>query len=62
MKTKDVVEFLGGVRKAAEALGISTQAIYNWGEEVPPMRQAHVQLVTRGKFKMDKPAYGSKQS
>lgn len=54
MKTADVVEHFGGVRQAAEALGISTQAIYGWGEEVPAMRQPHIQVVTKGKLKMSK--------
>lgn len=54
MKTKDVVEHFGGVRKAADALGISTQAIYSWGDEVPIMRQPHIQIVTGGRLKMDR--------
>jgi hypothetical protein len=54
MKTKAVIEYFGGVRQAAEALNLSTQAIYGWGEEVPAPRQAHVQLATKGKIKMDK--------
>jgi hypothetical protein len=54
MKTKAVIEYFGGVRQAAEALNLSTQAIYGWGDDVPAARQAHVQLATRGKVKMDK--------
>lgn len=54
MKTAAVVEHFGGVRQAAEALGISTQAIYSWGEDVPAMRQPHIQILTKGKLKMSK--------
>ncbi len=54
MKTKDVIEHFGGYRQAAEALGITTQAIYRWGDEVPAMRQPHIQIVTKGKLKMSK--------
>lgn len=54
MKTKDVIDHYGGVRQAAQALGISTQAIYGWGEDVPPMRQPHIQVLTNGKLKMVK--------
>ena len=54
MKTKDVTDYFGGVRKAAEALGVTTQAIYAWGEDVPQMRQPHIQIVTNGKLKMSK--------
>ncbi len=52
MKTAEVLKHFGGVRQAAEALGISTQAVYSWGEEVPAMRQPHIQVVTNGKLKM----------
>lgn len=54
MKTKDVIDHFGGYRQAAAALGITTQAIYAWGEDVPPMRQPHIQIVTKGKLKMGK--------
>lgn len=60
MKTKAVIEHFGGVRQAAEALSLSTQAIYGWGEDVPTPRQAHVELATKGKIKRDKPVYGGK--
>ena len=58
MKTQAVIDYFGGVRQAAEALDISTQAIYSWGDDVPKPRQAHVELATKGKVKRDKPAYG----
>ena len=60
MKTSDVIEFFGGTRQAAEALDVSTQAIYAWGDEVPKSRQAHVELASKGKIKRDKPVYGVK--
>jgi hypothetical protein len=60
MKTSDVIEFFGDVRQTAEALSMSTQAIYSWGEEVPKARQAHVELASKGKIKRDKPVYGAK--
>jgi hypothetical protein len=60
MKTADVIEFFGDVRQTAEALSMSTQAIYSWGEEVPKARQAHVELASKGKIKRDKPVYGGK--
>lgn len=60
MKTAAVIEFFGGTRQAAEALDVSTQAIYAWGVDVPKQRQAHVELATKGKIKRDKPVYGSK--
>lgn len=60
MKTADVIEFFGDVRQTAEALSMSTQAIYSWGEDVPKARQAHVELASKGKIKRDKPVYGGK--
>lgn len=54
MKTQDVINFFGGAREAAEALGLSTQAIYQWGTDVPRTRQAHIELATKGKVKRDK--------
>lgn len=54
MKTKAVIDHFGSARKAAQALDISTQAIYGWGEEVPQSRQAHIELATKGKVKRDK--------
>lgn len=59
MKAQDVFDHFGGIRPAAEALGMTTQALYQWGDEVPKTRQAHVELVTKGKVKRDKPAYGA---
>lgn len=38
MKTKDAVEAAGGVRQLAELLGIWPQSVYEWGEDVPPLR------------------------
>lgn len=39
MKTIDAISKAGGIHKLAELLGISVQAIYQWGEEVPKLRQ-----------------------
>lgn len=55
MKTKDVIDHFGGVRQAAEALCISPAAVYQWGEDVPRARQAHVELATKGKIKRKRP-------
>lgn len=54
MKTADVLKFFGGARKTAEALGLSAAAVYQWDEDVPKTRQAHVEALTRGKIKRAK--------
>lgn len=38
MKTEDAISYFGSVRKLAAALGLSVQAIYAWGDDVPPLR------------------------
>lgn len=60
MKTQDVIDYFGGVRQTAEALGMTSAAVYLWKDEVPKTRQAHVEALTKGKIKRDKPVYGVK--
>jgi len=38
MDTETVVKLAGGIRKLAALLGITTQAVYLWGDKVPPLR------------------------
>ena len=39
MTTREAIAMFGGsARKMAEALGISTSAVYQWGATVPPRR------------------------
>jgi len=39
MKTSDALQaFNGSARELAEALGITREAVYQWGETVPPLR------------------------
>lgn len=58
MKTQDVIDYFGGVRQTADALGMTAAAVYLWKDEVPKTRQAHVEAATKGKIKRDKPVYG----
>jgi len=44
--TKDeAIKAFGGTRKLAEALGISEQAIHQWGEMVPELRVYQIKVV-----------------
>lgn len=43
----EVVEFFGGRRALAEALGISQPAISMWGDHVPKGRLEHVKLLMK---------------
>jgi len=47
MKTKDAVEFFGGHAALADAIGVTRQAIYMWGDDVPELRSYHVKAVMR---------------
>jgi hypothetical protein len=49
MKTRDAIELFGGmgrgggVRQLARALNISVQAVYLWGDDVPPLRSYQIE-------------------
>jgi DNA-binding transcriptional regulator YdaS (Cro superfamily) len=47
MKTKDAIAVFGSRRKLADALGVSTQAIYQWGEFVPKLRAYEILEIER---------------
>lgn len=47
MKKADVVEFFGGVKATADALGIASPAVSQWNEDVPKPRRKHVELAMR---------------
>ena len=38
MKTIEAINLFGNVANLAGALSISVQAVYQWGETVPPLR------------------------
>ena len=42
MTKQEAIQKFGGARALAEALGISTQAVGQWGEEIPPFRQYQI--------------------
>ncbi|WP_421217958.1 Cro/CI family transcriptional regulator [Aeromonas enteropelogenes] len=48
MKKQDAIDHFGGTRALATALGCSTQAISQWGEQVPPRRAYEIQEITEG--------------
>lgn len=54
MKTQTAVDhFEGSVAKLAAALDISRAAIYQWGEDVPPMRAWQIHALTNGAVPME---------
>ena len=53
MKTQDAINFFGGRKQLAVALGITRTASYEWGEEVPELRQFQIEVHTRGALLSD---------
>jgi transcriptional repressor of cell division inhibition gene dicB len=47
MTKNEAIRKFGGARALAEALGISTQAVGQWGQEVPPLRQYQIMELLR---------------
>lgn len=48
---EDVVAHFEGITGLANALGITTQAISQWGGRIPPQRAYQIEVLSRGKFK-----------
>lgn len=44
MKSKDVIDFFGGPTATGKALGITSQAVSKWGEDVPSSRVKTVEM------------------
>lgn len=63
MSIDEVLSYFKTRAKAAEALGVQTQAIYNWvtADKVPPLRQVQIEKLTRGKLKADPDVYDQKR-
>lgn len=51
MKTQDAIDFFGGVKELAAALGIWPHVIYRWGEHPPMARQYEIEVKTNGKLR-----------
>lgn len=51
MKTKDAIEFFGGIKPLADVLGIWPHNINRWGDTVPMARQYELEVKTKGALK-----------
>ncbi|MEZ8095806.1 Cro/CI family transcriptional regulator [Photobacterium swingsii] len=51
MMKSDVLEFFGGPKNTADALGLSPASVSQWGEEIPPLRAFQIELLTNGALK-----------
>ncbi|WNO60863.1 Cro/CI family transcriptional regulator [Rheinheimera sp. MMS21-TC3] len=51
MKKADVISHFGGVIKTAKALGITSQSISQWPDQIPELRAYQIQHLTGGALK-----------
>ncbi len=51
MTTKEAIEYYGGRKALADALGVWPQVIYAWGEYPPMARQYELEVKTDGALK-----------
>lgn len=57
MRTQDAITQYGSVAKLAEVLGISNQAVYQWGDVVPKGTAYRLQVVSAGALRVDPSLY-----
>ena len=60
MNTHDAVQHFGGRRQLAEALGITRQAVEQWGKVVARGVAYRLQVMTGGKLMVDESKYRRK--
>jgi hypothetical protein len=51
MKTEDARKYFKSVKALSTVTGLSTQAIYAWGDTVPMKWQYHFAALSKGKLK-----------
>ncbi|MEQ7870717.1 Cro/CI family transcriptional regulator [Chromohalobacter salexigens] len=55
MKKADAINYYGSATALAKALSITLQAIGQWGDEVPLLRQYQLERMTDGALRADVP-------
>ena len=51
MTTKDSIKFFGTGIELAKQLNIKPEAVYQWGDEPPMLRQFQIEQLTNGELK-----------
>lgn len=54
MTRTEAIRHFNGISALARALGVSYEAVRQWGEEVPELRQYQLELLTNGVLKADR--------
>jgi hypothetical protein len=57
MLTQSVINHFGSPQAVADVLGISRQAVVQWGEYVPPISALEIDRVSSGALKYDADFY-----
>lgn len=60
MKTRDAIDYFESQAALAKALGITTSAITQWGEDVPARRALELEKLTGGALAAE-PGYPKRQ-
>lgn len=53
MKTADAIEWAGGAKALASAIGVRPPAIYQWGEFPPALRQLQLEHLSDGRLQAE---------
>lgn len=53
MKKAEVIAHFGGVTETAKALGIKSQAVSQWPDDVPELRKYQIEKITNGTLKAE---------
>lgn len=56
MKKTEAIKFFGSKSKLAKAIGISYEAVRQWPEDIPYLRQLHIEKLTDGALKAQQKA------
>ena len=51
MKRQTAIDYYGSIPKLARALNITYEAVRQWGDEVPELRQYQLEKLTNGELK-----------
>lgn len=51
MKRQTAIDYFGSIPKLARALKITYEAVRQWGEDVPELRQYQLEKITNGTLK-----------
>lgn len=53
MTKTEAINYFNGTSKLAKTIGISYEAVRQWPEKIPYLRQLHIEKLTNGVLKAD---------